>query len=267
MIPGERTKASISDLVADLAAAGRYHFTTEEATKALGTAPVATRAALRRIVRRKIVATPQRGFHVILPPEYRRLGCLPPEQFVPQLMASGGLAYYVGLLSAAQYHGAAHQRPQQFQVMVGRNRPPISCGEVRIAFIARKLVERVPVIRLNTPRGSVRVATPEATALDLVGYPSHAGGLDGAATVLADLAERIDPAKLTAAARVAPLSWAQRLGYLLELVGAGERTEALAAYVGERAREYVPLATGAGRGRDRSARWRVVVNAAVEAEA
>ena len=32
-----------------------------------------------------------RGFCVIVPPEYRRLGCLPPEQFVLQLMEHHGL--------------------------------------------------------------------------------------------------------------------------------------------------------------------------------
>jgi hypothetical protein len=59
-----------------------------------------------------------RGFHVIVPPEYRSLGCLPPEQFAPALMETLGMPYYAGLLSAAQFHGAAHQRPQVFQVVV-----------------------------------------------------------------------------------------------------------------------------------------------------
>jgi hypothetical protein len=38
------------------------------------------------------------------------------------------LAYYAGLLSAAQLHGAAHQRPQEFQVFLAKNRRPIRCG-------------------------------------------------------------------------------------------------------------------------------------------
>ncbi len=267
MLPATPARPSASDFIADLASRGRYHFTTEEAAKALGASPVAVRAALRRLARRKAIASPQRGFHVIVPPEYRRLECLPPEQFVPQLMALRGLEYYVGLLSAAQYHGAAHQRPQQFQVMVERNRPPIACGEVRVAFVARKAVARVPVNTLNTPRGPLRVSTPEATALDLVGYPTHAGGLDNVATILAELTERLDPAKLAAAAEAAPLPWTQRLGYLLELVGGESRVEALATLVRERAREYVPLAAGARRAKKRSSRWRLEVNASVGAEA
>ena len=52
---------------------------------------------------------PFRGFHVIVQPEYRALGCLPADQFVPQLMEHLGLVVdYAGLLTAASLHGAAH---------------------------------------------------------------------------------------------------------------------------------------------------------------
>lgn len=37
-----------------------------------------------------------------------------------------------------EYPGAAHQRPQVFQVVVARNKPEIVCGKVRIQFIARR---------------------------------------------------------------------------------------------------------------------------------
>ena len=66
---------------------------------------------------------PFRGFHLIVPPEYRALGCLPADQFVPQLMEHLGLVYYAGLLSAASLHGAAHQAPMVFQTIVADNRP------------------------------------------------------------------------------------------------------------------------------------------------
>jgi predicted transcriptional regulator of viral defense system len=89
----------------------------------LGVSPVATRAALRRLLRRGSIASPYRGFYVNVPPEYRRMGCVPAEQFVPQLMEHLGLDYYAALLTAGQYHGAAHQQPQVFQVM-GENCSP-----------------------------------------------------------------------------------------------------------------------------------------------
>src|SRR5437868_4796501 len=116
---------SAAKFIADLASRGRYHFATEDLREALGISTVAARAVLRRTKARGEIADPHRGFHVIVPPEYRRLGCLPPEQFVPQLMEHLGEHYYVALLSAAELHGAAHHRPQTFQVMVKKNRRPL----------------------------------------------------------------------------------------------------------------------------------------------
>ncbi len=97
--------------VDQLAANGRYCFTTSEMRSALGVSAAATRQALSRLERKREIASPARGFYVILPPEYRRLGCLPADQFVPALMEHLKQEYYAALLSAAQYHGAAHHRP------------------------------------------------------------------------------------------------------------------------------------------------------------
>lgn len=260
----EIRQSGARSFVEDLAARGRHHFTSRDARLALQASPNATAKALARLIQRGSVASPERGFYVIVPPEYRSLGCLPAEQFVPALMANHGFPYYAGLLSAAQFHGAAHHRPQQFQVMLAKNRRPIACGKVRVAFVARKRVEAVPVVRLNTPRGEIRVSTPEATAVDLVGYADHAGGLDQVATLLVELAERIDPGQLPTAAATAPLHWAQRLGYLLELVGAASAATELKRYVRETVRDYAPLVSAGPREGTRSVAWKILVNGAVE---
>ena len=253
--------------VAGLAASGRYHFESGEARAALGVSAAAAKLALNRLAKQGLIASPARGFYVVVPPEYRALGCLPADQFIPALMKRKGLAYYAGLLSAAQYHGAAHHRPQAFQVFLARNRRPIHCGAVRAAFLARKRIAEVPLQSFNTPRGTIEVSTPEATALDLVGYQQHAGGLDQVATVLSELAERIDPGKLAEAARSAPIPWAQRLGYLLERVEAGDKTEVLKVFVHARARQSVPLLPGASRRQaSRDQGWKLFLNAEVEAE-
>jgi predicted transcriptional regulator of viral defense system len=175
--------------------------------------------------------------------------------------------YYAGLLTAAQYHGAAHHRPQVFQAMVEKNERPIDLGSVRVRFIARKGLRRVPVQSFNTPRGTIKVSTAEATAIDLSGYPQHVGGLDQVATVLVELAEKLDGKRLVVAARNAPLPWVQRLGYLLELVGAKEPASALRRYVQRHVRDWTPLVPSAGHARARrAADWLVYVNARVEPE-
>jgi predicted transcriptional regulator of viral defense system len=234
---------------------------------ALGGSVVAVRAALRRASQRGEVASPHRGFFVVVPPEYRRLRCLPPEQFIPHLMKHLEEPYYVALLSAAELHGAAHHRPQRFQVMVPKNRRQIECGEARVQFVARHDLERTPVVEQNTPRGKMRVSSPEATALELVGYADQCGGLDNVASVLSELVESLDPKKLLEAARLCPAVWSQRLGYLLELASRDDLAGVLADHVRAEGAMLAPLVRAKSmKGAPRAERWKLALNASVEAD-
>jgi predicted transcriptional regulator of viral defense system len=261
----ENEPPNAREYIQNLAAAGRYHFDSAEAEVGLGVSAAARNAALHRLAKQGLIASPARGFYVIVPPEYRALGCLPAEQFIPALMKREGRSYYAGLLTGAQYHGAAHQRPQAFQVFVDRRRRELVCGKVRVDFMLRSRLQEVPVQTLNTPRGTLRVSTPEATAIDLVGYQEQAGGLNQVATVLSELAERLRADRLPAAADTAPIPWAQRLGYLLAQVGAPEKAADLKEYVHAHARESTALLPGAPHeDSQRDAGWKLYVNAAVE---
>ncbi len=116
--------------------------------------------------------------------------------FIPDLMKYLNLPYYVGFLSAAQYYGAAHQKPQRFQVVTSKNRPPIRCGRIYVEFIANKKISMMPTKRFNTYAGTIEVATPEVTSADIVTMPQHAAGISNVATVLMELAEKIDINKM-----------------------------------------------------------------------
>jgi predicted transcriptional regulator of viral defense system len=178
-----------------------------------------------------------------------------------------GEPYYVALLSAAELHGAAHHRPQRLQVMVPKNRRPIEFGEVRVQFTARHDLERTPVVEMNTPRGRMRVSSPEATALELVGYADQCGGLDNVASVLSELVESLDLKKLLEAARLCPVVWSQRLGYLLELASQDDFAGVLADHVRAQAAMLAPLVRAKSmKGAPRAERWKLAINASVEAD-
>ena len=102
-----------------------------------------------------------------------------------------------------------------------------------------------------------------------MGYEKRVGGLDQVATALAEFAEHLDPELLVAAARTAPVPWAQRLGYLLGLVGAADKAPALKVHVRQRARD-IALLQPAGSDARRATldeEWRLRINTRVEAEA
>ncbi len=259
--------SAVAKYIKNILRQGQHHFTTEDIVQSLGVDRKPVTRALKRLISNGEVVSPQRSFYVVVPPEYQALGCLPAEQFVPQLMDSVGEPYHVALLSAAQLHGAAHHRPQRFQVMVKKPRSSIQCGRVYVDFHVRADLEKVAIVVMNTPRGHMRVSSPEATALELIGYSKQAGGLDNVATILVDLAEALDAEKLVEEARKAPLAWSQRLGFLLELVEMGEVVGLLQSHVQNQAQRVAPLDASSPRtGFERSERWRIAINTDVEVD-
>lgn len=256
-----------AEVIDDLVAKGRYSFTLNDIEKLTSSSPEAIRIALHRLQKKGEIIMPHRGFYVILPPEHRSRGCLPPEQFIPDLMEYLGETYYVGLLSAAEYHGAAHQRPQVFQVIVAKTRRIIRCGKISVMFIFRKNAPNIPTMSRNTPTGIVKIATPEATALDLVGYAKHCAGLNNVATVLSELSEKIDVKSLIEVAELSPITWVQRLGYLFESIGEKEKAAALDDYLMDK--HPVPTALMpmiSIKGTKKNSRWQLFINAEVESE-
>jgi hypothetical protein len=101
----------------------------------------------------------------------------------------------------------------------------------------------------------------------LIGSARHGRRSDQVATIFAELAEHIDPERLVVAAKTAPISWAQRLGYLLELIGAGTSAESLKAHVRKAAKDTTPLLPGTSHAKAAQQKdWRLYANAEVEAE-
>ena len=98
----------IKDFIINLSASGKSCFTTSEIKQALGSSDKSIWNAIERLKTASELASPAKGFYLIIPPEYRVLKCLPPECFIPQLMAHWKMPYYVCLQSAAMYHGASH---------------------------------------------------------------------------------------------------------------------------------------------------------------
>lgn len=259
----------VAAIVDDWQAHGRYTFTRQDLTQILGKWDTATRDALRRLTKESRLARPRHGFYVIVPLEYRSAGTPPAPWFIDPLMAYLEQPYYVGLLTAAALYGAAHQRPQEFQVVTDRPTRPVRVGRVRIRFLVRTGITSTSAVkRVKTVTGTMRVSSPAATALDLVRYHQASGGYDHIATVLAELAERINPDGLAELASLGPSAVARRTGYLLDAVGAEEVAAVLAKQLADQKLVPQPLHPGRSKkGAERNDRWGLYVNVAVEPEA
>ena len=176
-----------------------------------------------------MLLNPRHGFYVAVPPQYHSWGAPPPNWYIDDLMRHEGRPYYVGLLKAAEFHGATHHAVMEFQVMTDRQLPRIRAGRSFIAFYFRKDLQPVlsAVESRKTDTGSMKISSVELTALDLIRYAHAAGGIDTVATALTDLGEKIDGEKLAAIAVHFERATVQRLGYLLDHLGYSASTETL----------------------------------------
>lgn len=249
----------------ELLSDGVSTFDAAEAARRMGLSRERAHGALKRLADAGEIFSAARGFYVIIPPEYRAWGAVPASWFIDPMMAHLGRRYYVALLSAAELLGAAHQRPQVFQVVVDKYLPGRAFGRVRMQFIVNKKTSQLSTTAVNSPTNTMRMSTPEVTALDLASRPLDSGGLSNVATVLIELYDEreVAEASLVDAARLYPSASVRRSGYLLERF-ANVRLDALHGFARADAHEPAPLdASGARRGHI-DQRWNLRLNTEIE---
>jgi predicted transcriptional regulator of viral defense system len=221
--------------------------------------------AVHPLKRTGAIVNPRRGFFVIVPPEYRSAGSPPASWFIDDLMRHLGRRYYVALLSAAALHGAAHQQPMAFQVMADAPERDIEVGRVRIELHVSRLVDGAATQRMQTETGAMVVASPETAAFDLVRFPEACGYWSNVATVLAELADKLDHVRLAALVPRGARSDAQRLGWLLERIGRADLADAFNVVIAGKRLLPTPLTTSReSADAPLDPRWHVLVNDDVE---
>jgi predicted transcriptional regulator of viral defense system len=259
---------SLGDWVDGLERTGRYSFTLEEVRLALAQESSALKKALQRLCGRGRLVRAGRGFFVVVPLAYAAAGCVPSEWFLSDLMKYRGSPYYVGCLSAAALHGAAHQRPQELQVVVPRYLRDVDSSVLRIRFLRFVGTSAALTQPYRMQTGDIPISTPEWTAIDLIRFQKHYGSIDAAATVLTEMAEVLDPKKLAVAASHEPCNaYLQRLGWMLDFLGFQKLTGPLAKEVRGRKPVYVPLNPSIKRRcGQRNDTWAIIVNEKPEAD-
>jgi hypothetical protein len=225
----QQARTSLATYLTNLQAEGRIAFTREEAIATLQITRGAFLKAAARLQKRHMLFNPRHGFYVVVPPQFLMWEAPPPSWYIDALMQHEGRPYYVGLLKAAELHGATHHAVMDFQIVTDRQLPRIRAGRSWLTFHFRKELESVRdgIVERKTDTGAMKVSSPELTALDLLRYVHVAGDLDAVATVLADLGGKIDGGKLAALAAHFDRTHVQRLGYLLDWLGHAGHAHAL----------------------------------------
>jgi predicted transcriptional regulator of viral defense system len=263
---------NLAAYVEELESTGQIWFRRDEAIEAMGVSHGAFLDAAGRLARQGHIFAPRRGFYVITPTRFLKWGAPPPSWYVDAMMEEAGRPYYVGLLKAAELHGAAHQAVMEFQIMTDRQWKPIRAGRSKIVFYFRKEIDGLEsgIERRKTDTGSMRISSPALTALDLIRYPWASGHLNHAASVLNELAPEIDPQQLRALARSFERTVVQRLGYIFDQLGHQVLAGALSSCFENSNTPWIELDPGeSNRVIDaseerRDQRWHVIIRRPIE---
>lgn len=248
--------------IQNLIGRGIWSFTTKEIRDYFGISP---KDKLRSLRIKERIITPARGFHVIVPEEYRESGRLPVDRYIDALMAFYKKSYCVGLLSAASYWGAAQQSPQIFQVITNYDRRNIRVGRNKIVFYMKKNINTIPLTQRKTATGYFNVSTPEVTFLDLIYYYREVGGLEYAGTLLRDLVERIEIDSFYNIINHYPVPIIQRSGYLMELNGYKQYCDLLDKYFKQVNFIYTYLNPSGKKNRENKyERWKLFINESLD---
>ena len=270
--------ATLDGYLDQLLSRGRAYFSLEEALSALGLGRGAFIAAAARLARKERLASPWRGFYLILRPEDRIVGAPDPVRWIDPLMRYLELDYRISLLRAAAFHGSSHQAAMVFQVIAPKQLRSFELGRHRLQFLYQ---EPTAFVQVNQPEwlgqmkseaGYARVAGVELTLLDCARYFHKAAGINGVAQIVKDLGGKADPRRLAKVAEAYEFASVRRLGYLLELFGHARQADVLERFA-RSAKSMKPLdpsikpLTQALAGlQEKNARWKLVINEAVETD-
>ncbi|MGH9948018.1 MAG: type IV toxin-antitoxin system AbiEi family antitoxin domain-containing protein [Pyrinomonadaceae bacterium] len=232
----------------------------------------AIKRSLNRLSRKGTIISAHKGYYVIVTPQYASRGILPPALFIDGLMSFLERSYYVGLLNAAAFYGAAHQVPQEYFVFTSfpPMRPTVKKG-IKVNYITRKEIPDDLLENRKTETGVLKISSPELTAADLVQHHKRVGGLNRVVEVLSELTDAIRIEKLNHEfIQFVPTAVIQRLGYLLETAtGSESLADGLYKAAALNVEKFFPVplsTTKRKRGFPVETRWNVVVNETIDTE-
>ncbi|MWW24264.1 type IV toxin-antitoxin system AbiEi family antitoxin domain-containing protein [Algibacter lectus] len=173
---------------------------------------------LSYLVKKGDIISLRKGFYLIIPPRYSKLGKLPLELYVDKLFKFIDRPYYVGLYSAAKFHGASHQQIQrEYIVTIKPTLLDITKEGNDIHFFTTSKWPSKNIVEKKSDAGIFKISSPALTAVDLIHHHNKLGGINRMLAILEELSEEITKKDIEELLTWYPhKSTLQRFGFLLE---------------------------------------------------
>ena len=255
------------EYIRSVRAVGRYAFSVEDLADRLPKSVRNIRKDIDRLRVKGEIINIRKGFYTIIPDEYKNMGSIPVEFYIDELMTYLGKKYYVGLFSAAMFHGAAHQQPQEFYIICDKPKPRnITNEHFLINFTEKKNFPAYGIEKKKTDTGYFNISGAELTFLDMIYMADSLGGFSRIASNLQELGEKITLTGMKEAVKNDfPASVFQRAGFISEhILNNGKLAGIFENKISKQAIKTILLKPSGSNSGTKYERWKLICNIDIE---
>ncbi len=195
-----------------------YSFSLDEVAQATTGSSNSLKFELLRLSDKGEILNLRKGFYLIITPRYSSAKKLPIQLYCEKLFNYLNKNYYLGLFSAAKFHGAGHQQVQRDYLITEKPKlNNISKNTLDIRFFTATQWSEKNIQQMKSDAGIFKLSSPALTIVDLIHHQTKLGGINRMIATIEELTEELTESDLTEL-----LSWypnkstLQRFGFLLE---------------------------------------------------
>ena len=195
-----------------------YSFSLDEVAQATTGSSNSLKFELLRLSDKGEIVNLRKGFYLIITPRYSSAKKLPIQLYCEKLFNYLNRNYYVGLFSAAKFHGSSHQQIHRDYLITEKPKfNDISKNTLDVRFFTASLWSEKNIQQRKSDAGIFRISGPALTIVDLIHHQTKLGGINRMLATIEELTEELIETDVSELLNWYPnKSTLQRFGFLLE---------------------------------------------------
>jgi predicted transcriptional regulator of viral defense system len=171
--------------------------------------------------------------------------------------------YYIGYLSALNFHGLTDRVPPSVYVATTKFRHPKEILGTRFVFIKIHQRKMFGIDEIEIEKMPIRISAPEKTIIDCMDHPEYCGGIEEVAKAFYFSRDELDTRNVVDyAVKIGNAAVIKRLGYIAEVFGWNDYLRYLSAVKLKSGYSYLdPRLPKKGAIREK---WKIIVNASID---
>ena len=261
---------TIAKYIKKLLSVEEYSFSVDELRRETNKTDTSIKRELDRLSGKGEIVNLRKGFYLIITPRYSSAQKLPVQLYCDKLFKYLDRNYYLGLFSAAKFHGAGHQQIQRDYLITEKPKlSDISKKTIDIRFFTTSRWSENNIQIKKSDAGTFKISSPALTIADLIHHQTKLGGINRMLATFEELTEVLTEGDLSMLiSEYNNKSTLQRFGFLLEELGVKEEYQKM-IYKELKSINFFPVLLSPKSDKKPGAinnKWKVDVNVKLESD-